>query len=252
MEPVYHLKPGIVVKEIHYPTEIFGNFEEQTILRPIRTAACSILKTVASMLLDPRIVGNNGENYIECYAKQYNFSNERVYGNVTSANCFKKTEAAVRMKYGDDVYVLALSIGTDKTYPDRLNCNAIWPCNVTILNLVSSVLHSRKSSEIIGQCAILPYSDHQIEKILEMYDVKGKSNRQLTSRYLKRYIEQQFLHIFFNEIKEARKDGPVSFIVHGKGILKMWPDIFFYRCKKHMVVYIYYLYKCLIYSFNHF
>ena len=164
MGPLDSLRPQILTSSLPWPKEIFGN--DQTILHEIRTVVLNIVEVIASLLLDNNIVGNNLEKFVSTYTPQYNSNNERVYSDITGCIWFKKTEAAVRAKWGPHVKLLAVDLNSDKTQADRLHAQNFWPCNVSICNLISAVRHSDKGADIVGYCPSLPYSREVMLELL--------------------------------------------------------------------------------------
>jgi hypothetical protein len=124
------------------------------------------METVSAMLLEENVVGRNGENFIWKYTSEHNADNERTYGNVTSANWFRRTEKEIHNQWGKDVNLLGLSVACDKTHVDRLGGISVHPCYVTILNLDGCIRRTAIGSEIIGSCPILPYSNEEFKPIL--------------------------------------------------------------------------------------
>jgi len=146
------------------------------------------METVATMLIDNDVVGENKIEKIRLsYKREYNSNHERIFNNITGTEWFKLTEAEVRKRWGNHVYLLALDISSDKTQVDRLHANSVWPCYVSIANLTDAVRHTNIGSEIIGYCPLLPYSNEALEKIMiEEYNVL-KSHAGDVCVLLKRY-----------------------------------------------------------------
>ena len=169
--PLKTLRPQILATSIPWPTEIFGH--DHSRLKIVQTVVLNIVETVAALLINNDLVGSELENFTFEYTKEFNSNNERIYSNVTGANWFKKTQRAVRRKWGENVYLLALDINSDKTQADRLHAQNFWPCNVSIANLTSAVRHSDKGSDIVGYCPVLPYSRERMHELLtQTYDVR--------------------------------------------------------------------------------
>jgi len=164
MGPLNTLRPQIIATSIPWPNEIFGN--DHSRLKLVQTVVLNIVETIAALLLNNDLVGYELENFVFEYTKEFNSNNERIYSNVTGANWFKKTQRAVRAKWGPNVYLLALDINSDKTQADRLHAQNFWPCNVSIANLTSAVRHSDKGADIVGYCPVLPYSSERMHELL--------------------------------------------------------------------------------------
>jgi len=163
MDPLSRLRPQVLSTTLPWPTEIFGGTHA---LKPIKTVVVNIVETIAALLLDNDVVGKELENFAFEYAQEFNSNNERVYSNVTGANWFKRTERAVREKWGQNVYLLALDINSDKTQGDRLHAESFWPCNASVANLTSEQRHSDKGADIIGYCPVIPYSKEIMQELL--------------------------------------------------------------------------------------
>ena len=164
MDPLSNLRPEVLTTTIPWPPDIFGNV--QNILKPVKTVVVNIVETIATLLLDNDVVDAELENFVFEYTREYNSNNERIYNNVTGAGWFRKTEQAVREKWGQNVYLLAVDINSDKTQGDRLHAQSFWPCNASIANLTSAVRHSDKGADIVGYCPVMPYSKEVMHEYL--------------------------------------------------------------------------------------
>ena len=188
MKPFDAVRPEIKVNQIKYPIQIFG--EDQSRLKTIKTAIVDIVETVAGMLLETEMVGDKLQNFAFSYTKEVNDNGQQIYGNLTGAKWFQRTERAVKAAWGDDVHLLALNISTDKTQVDRLKGLSIWPCYVTIMNLDGKVRRTLLGSECIGYCPLLPYSHTAMETMLkDLYNIRAdhKNCRKMVERYRRYY-----------------------------------------------------------------
>jgi Plavaka transposase len=234
MEPMDAIRAKISHCTMKYPVQIFG--DDQSRLIPISTVVIDILETVASMLLDTNVVGDdkNGK-FVFKYTKEYNSDKERILGNATGSHWFKKTEREIKNKWGDDVYLLALNISSDKTEVSRLQ-KSLWPCYVTVMNLDGSVRRTNMGSEIVGYCPFLPYSTEAMCKILEDKYAIQYGHRELT-KLIRRFLEQQFLSHLLKPIRDARTNGPISLKI-GSGsnqkVAKFMPELMCYVCKLNL------------------
>ena len=184
MKPFDAVRPEIKVNKVKYPIQIFG--ADQSCLKPIKTAVVDIIQTVAAMLLETGMVGDELQNFAFSYTKEVSDDGQQIYGSVTGAKWFQSTEKAVKAEWGDDTYLLALNLSTDKTQVDRLEGLSIWPCYVTIMNLDGKVRRTLLGSECIGYCPLLPYSHTAMETMLkDLYNVRTdhKNCRKLVERY---------------------------------------------------------------------
>jgi len=82
MDPLSRLRPEVLSTTLSWPADIFGNTHA---LKPIKTVVVNIVETIASLLLDNDVVGNELENFAFEYAQEFNSNNERVYSNVTKS-----------------------------------------------------------------------------------------------------------------------------------------------------------------------
>lgn len=231
MEPLQSVRPKVMKTKLTYPVDIFGTNQDSLI--PIETVVISVLETVASMLLETDVVGKNLDNFKYKYTRQYNEDNERVYGDVTGAEWFKKTEMSIQEIWGYDVFVLALNLSSDKTQVDRKGDKSIWPCYVTIMNLIGDIRRSKKGSEIVGYCPIIPYSTEKLVQLLtEKYGVVRKHIDLV--RLIRKKLEQDFLNEIMKEIKKCEVTGPITLLV-GRGAsqkrIKFMPVVMCYVCK---------------------
>lgn len=231
MEPLQSVRPKVMKTKLPYPVEIFGTNQDSLI--PIETVVINLLETVASMLLETDVVGKNLENFTHKFTRQYNEDSERVYGDVTGAEWFKKTELSIQQKYGRDCYLLALNISSDKTQVDRKGDKSIWPCYVTIMNLTADIRRSKRGSEIVGYCPLIPYSTEKLVQLLTQdYGVIRKHIELV--RLIRKQLEQTFLNEVLKQIRNCEITGPVSLLV-GRGAsqkrFKFMPVLMCYVCK---------------------
>lgn len=208
MKPFDAVRPAISVNYLNYPKQVFG--EHQKDLKTIKTVVVDIVHTVAAILLEPEVVGENLRNFRFSHTKEYNSEGQQIYGNVTSANWFRSTEKAVKEKWGEDVCLLALNISTDKTQVDRLRSLSIWPCYVTILNLDGTIRRTHLGSECIGYCPLLPYSAEGMSTLLqEQYGVRTATDSNDARKMIERYLEQEFLSTVLEPLIRMEQSGPV-------------------------------------------
>ena len=231
MSPLDAIRPRIVNQTIRYPHQLYGH--NQSTLKPLNAVVIDIMETVASMIQDPQVVGSNLENYIFEYTPEFNAEGERTFGNVTSAFWFKKTLANIRSKWGNDVNILVLNLSTDKTQVDRLQGQTVWPCYITIMNLIGKIRRTSKGSELIGYCPIVPYSKRKLkEKLQEQYGVLRDSDN--VSRITKIHTEQAFIAAVVEPLKRIEETGPVL-LRYGKGaasrVCKTMPLMMCFCCK---------------------
>jgi len=185
MKPLDAVRPEIKMNTVRYPVQIFG--DDQSQLKPIKTAVVNCVETIAGMLLENDMVGDKLQNFAFTYAKEFNEDRQQIYGNLTSANWFRRTEAAVKAEWGEDVHLLAVNLSTDKTQVDRLRGISIWPCYVTIMNLTGKIRRTHLGSECVGYCPLLPYSQTAMETLLkDLFDVRTDHNncRKLIERFI--------------------------------------------------------------------
>ena len=227
MKPLDDLRPLILSQIISYPRKLFGH--DQSLFKKANCVVTDIMETVSAMLLEEDVVGRNGENFIWKYTSEYNADNERTYGNVTSANWFRRTEKDIHNQWGKDVNLLGLSIACDKTHVDRLGGISVHPCYVTILNLDGCIRRTAKGSEIIGYCPILPYSNEEFKKVLREQCTVRRDLDDVV-KMVKFYFEQSFLNKILAPIIKIRKEDPIALAV-GSKIGKFIPEIMAYVCK---------------------
>lgn len=65
-----------------------------------------LLHTIASMLADPNVVGDQLQNIKLNYENTRNSKGESVYSNKNSGTFWRETEKHYRTLYGDDVVIL--------------------------------------------------------------------------------------------------------------------------------------------------
>lgn len=100
--------------EIRLPPEMFPN-------ESVRDHKCAsgtytdIVAAVASMMIDSRVVGRRGRHV------RLDYSESREVRNVNNTEFFRKTEIAVRARWGHWVKVLIVIISSDKTEMTRLS-----------------------------------------------------------------------------------------------------------------------------------
>ena len=230
MRPLHGLKPRIRAVKLPYPAEIFGTVGKT--LHPVRCVIVDIIETMAAMLVNDDVVGRRGEHFHHEFAREYNEDEEQTFCNVTSAGWFKKTEEAIRERWGHDVYLLAFTIACDKTAVDRVGGISVWPCYLTIMNVDSSVRRREIASDIVGYVPVLAYTDSQLEQILK--DKCGVlRNFVEVIKLVKYYMEQSFHYNLLLPIKERETLGPIKLQV-GKNSMntkKFIPKLMVYICK---------------------
>ena len=100
--------------EIHLPPEMFPN-ENVRDHKAASGTYTDLVAAVASMMIDPKVVGRKGEHVLLEYVES------ETIRNVNNTEFFRKTETAVRARWGKGVKVLVIIISSDKTLVTRLS-----------------------------------------------------------------------------------------------------------------------------------
>ncbi len=230
MNPLNSLRPNIRALSLPYPQELFGVYGKQ--LKKVTCVILDLLETIATVLVNPDVVGPTGVKFGYTYLSEYNDDNEKTFGNVTSCIWFKKTQKSIRRQWGQHVHLLAFAISCDKTHVDRVGGISVWPCYITILNLDISVRRTVRGSDIIGYLPILPYSDTQLANILRTScGVKRKVDEAV--KMTKYYMEQSFYFSILQPIRECDKAGPIRLQVgeDSENTYLFIPKMMVYVCK---------------------
>ena len=230
MRPLHDLKPRIRALRLPYPKELFGTFGKT--LTPVRCVIVDIIETMAAMLVNDDVVGRRGQHFHFEYCREFNEDGEQTFGNVTSAEWFKRTQEAIRERWGSDVYLLAFSISCDKTAVDRVGGISVWPCYLTIMNVDSSVRHREIASDIVGYVPVLPYTDSQLAAILREHCGVRRDLDEVI-KIVKYYMEQSFHYNLLVPIKERETLGPIKLQVgkNTSNTRKFIPKLMAYVCK---------------------
>ena len=110
MAPFDYIKPPTIATSIPYPIEMFG--ENQRKLKEIKVVIVDLLQKIASMLVDDKVVGNNLENFVFEFTKEYNGEGQRVYGNNTQDirdffMCIKERRNQYRMFFHKHIRLIS-------------------------------------------------------------------------------------------------------------------------------------------------
>jgi len=162
-----------------------------------------------------------------------NSSQERTFSNTNTGDFFRKTEIEIRDRWGNDVVPIFVILNTDKTHLTRLGQTKVWPFNIAIANLSTSVLESKLGSALAGYCPMLPVSDQSLSVFLNAVGIVAKNKQEEACKMQRRKLEQDFFGVVLKPVKDLETTGPILYRIGGDGgsVHRCMVKVFRYICK---------------------
>jgi hypothetical protein len=160
------------------------------------------------LLIDDEVVGKGLVNIDLKFRFELNEEEDRVFSDFCTGDLYKEVCENVEQVDGDDVISLCLGLNMDKTHMSRLQDLQSCPCNVSLLNLKTRVVSTRKGSGLIGYCPILNVSERSLAPFLQQAGV-SKSNHADAIKLLKRLLEQDYIQEIIEPIIRLSELPPI-------------------------------------------
>jgi len=191
-----------------------------------------LLISIGEMLVDEKVVGQNCENFKFTYEEGLNFKGERTFSNTNTGEFFRKSEIEIKSKWGNDVVPIFIILNTDKTHLTRLGQNKVWPFNIALANLTTTVLESKNGSVLAGYCPMLPVSDQSLSVCLNAVGIVAISKQEEACKMQRRKLEQDFFEVVLNPLKELESSGPILYRIGciGGKVHRCMVKVFRYIC----------------------
>ena len=188
-----------------------------------------------SLLINEELTGPELENFCFDGEEIIDENGFRVFKDMNSGTEFLKTEEAIKVQYGEDTYLLALIIWSDKTHVVRSGQIKLWPVYLAVGNFTRDILKLDAAKQLVGYCPELPMHVTSLRADLHEAGISSDDKKDKCITYLKRYFEQEYYKIVLAEVfTKLSARSPVVLEVRSslnRILASFVPRIFLYSCK---------------------